>query len=206
MKLKKKPKIIITLVALLLIAALAVVLVISFKPKQTKVKEVKVLKSIDEYGYQLKDNKTKKYKDMFKELEDILRADTVDEEAYAKKIAEMFVYDFFSLEDKAAKTDVGGVDFVHPNAVANFLFNAEDTYYKYVESNIYGERKQELPAVDTVTVDSIEKSEFAWNNAMHEAYEVKLSWTYTNEKFADYQKTALVILIKNELNYYVVQI
>lgn len=206
MKLKKKPKIIITLVALLLIAALAVVLVISFKPKQTKVKEVKVLKSIDEYGYQLKDNKTKKYKDMFKELEDILRADTVDEEAYAKKIAEMFVYDFFSLEDKAAKTDVGGVDFVHPNAVANFLFNAEDTYYKYVESNIYGERKQELPAVDTVTVDSIEKSEFAWNNTMHEAYEVKLSWTYTNEKFADYQKTALVILIKNELNYYVVQI
>lgn len=206
MKLKKKPKIIITLVALLLIAALAIVLVISFKPKETKVKEVKVLKSIDEYGYQLKDNKTKKYKDMFKELEDILRADTVDEEAYAKKISEMFVYDFFSLEDKAAKTDVGGVEFVHPNAVANFLLNAEDTYYKYVESNIYGERKQELPAVDKVTVESIEKSEFAWNNAIHEAYEVKLSWTYTNEKFSDYQKTALVILIKNELNYYVVQI
>lgn len=206
MKLKKKPKIIITLVALLLIAALAIVLVISFKPKEKKVTEVKVLKSIDEYGYQLKNNKTKKYKDMFKELEDILRADTVDEEAYAKKISEMFVYDFFSLEDKAAKTDVGGVEFVHPNAVANFLLNAEDTYYKYVESNIYGERKQELPAVDKVTVESIEKSEFAWNNAIHEAYEVKLSWTYTNEKFADYQKTALVILIKSDLNYYVVQI
>ena len=67
MKLKKKPKIIITLVALLLIAALAIVLVISFKPKEKKVTEVKVLKSIDEYGYQLKNNKTKKYKDMFKE-------------------------------------------------------------------------------------------------------------------------------------------
>lgn len=206
MKLKKKPKIIITLVALLLVAALAVALVICFKPKETKVKEVKVLKSIDEYGYQLKDNKTKKYKDLFKELEDILRKDEVDEEAYAKKVAEMFVYDFFSLEDKAAKTDVGGVEFVHPDAVANFLRNAEDTYYKYIESNIYGERKQELPAVDTVTVESITKSEFAWNNAVHEAYEVKLSWTYTNEKFADYQKTGLVILIKNNLNYYVVQI
>jgi hypothetical protein len=206
MKLKKLPKIIITLVALLLIAALAIVLVISFKPENKKVTEVKVLKSIDEYGYQLKDNKTKKYKDMFKELEDILRADTVDEEAYVKKISEMFVYDFFSLDDKAAKTDVGGVEFVHPNAVANFLLNAEDTYYKYVESNIYGERKQELPAVDKVTVESIEKSEFAWNNTMHEAYEVKLSWTYTNEKFSDYQKNALVILIKSDLNYYVVQI
>lgn len=206
MKLKKLPKILMIGVALLLVIALVIVLAINFWPQEQKVKEVKVLKSIDEYGYELKDNKTKKYKQLFKELEDILRADTVDEEAYAKKIAEMFVYDFFSLEDKAAKTDVGGVEFVHPNAVANFLFNAEDTYYKYVESNIYGERKQELPAVETVTVDSIEKSEFAWNNTMHEAYEVKLSWTYTNEKFADYQKTALVILIKNELNYYVVQI
>ena len=206
MKLKKLPKILMIGVALLLVIALVIVIAINFWPQEQKVKEVKVLKSIDEYGYELKDNKTKKYKQLFKELEDILRADTVDEEAYAKKIAEMFVYDFFSLEDKAAKTDVGGVEFVHPNAVANFLFNAEDTYYKYVESNIYGERKQELPAVETVTVDSIEKSEFAWNNTMHEAYEVKLSWTYTNEKFADYQKTALVILIKNELNYYVVQI
>ena len=208
MKLKKKVKLlIIVLVTILLVVGIAIIAVkVADKQNEPKVKEVKVLKSIDEYGYELKDNKTKKYKQLFKELEDILRADTVDEEAYAKKIAEMFVYDFFSLEDKAAKTDVGGVEFVHPNAVANFLFNAEDTYYKYVESNIYGERKQELPAVETVTVDSIEKSEFAWNNTMHEAYEVKLSWTYTNEKFADYQKTALVILIKNELNYYVVQI
>ena len=206
MKLKKLPKIIITLVALLLIAALAIVLVISFKPENKKVTEVKVLKSIDEYGYQLKDNKTKKYKDMFKELEDILRADTVDEEAYVKKISEMFVYDFFSLDDKAAKTDVGGVEFVHPNAVANFLLNAEDTYYKYVESNIYGERKQELPAVDKVTVESIEKSEFAWNNTMHEAYEVKLSWTYTNEKYDNYQKTGTLILIKSGIKYYIVQI
>ena len=130
MKLKKLPKILMIGVALLLVIALVIVLAINFWRQEQKVKEVKVLKSIDEYGYELKDNKTKKYKQLFKELEDILRADTVDEEAYAKKIAEMFVYDFFSLEDKAAKTDVGGVEFVHPNAVANFLFNAEDTYYK----------------------------------------------------------------------------
>ena len=206
MKLKKKPKLFIIGVALLLVIALAVVLIINFKPQKQTVKEVKVLKSIDEYGYELKDNKTKKYKDLFKELEDILRADEVNDEEYAKKIAEMFVYDFFSLEDKAAKTDVGGVEFVHPDAVANFLENAEDTYYKYVESNIYGERKQELPAVDQVTVDSIEATEFAYKQTMHPGYEVRLSWTYTNEKFESYQKTALVILIKNELNYYVVQI
>lgn len=206
MKLKKLPKIIMIGVALLLVIALVIVLAINFWPQEQKVKEVKVLKSIDEYGYELKDNKTKKYKELFKELEDILREDEVNQEEYAKKVAQMFVYDFFSLEDKAAKTDVGGVEFVHPNAVANFLVNAEDTYYKYIESNIYGERKQDLPAVDVVTVDSIEETEFAYNNEMHPGYEVRLSWTYTDDKFSDYQKNAIVILIKSDIKYYVVQI
>ena len=136
MKLKKKAKLTIIGVALILIIALAAVIVINFMPKKEKVKEIKVLKSIDEYGYELKDNKTKKYKEMFKELEDILREDEVNQEEYAKKVAEMFVYDFYSLEDKVAKTDVGGVDFVHPDALDNYLLNAEDTYYKYIESNI----------------------------------------------------------------------
>ena len=206
MKLKKKAKLTIIGVALILIIALAAVIAINFIPKKEKVKEIKVLKSIDEYGYELKDNKTKKYKELFKELEDILRADEVNQEEYAKKVAEMFVYDFYSLEDKAAKTDVGGVDFVHPDALDNFLLNAEDTYYKYVESNIYGERKQTLPTVNTITVESITPTEFAYNKEKHEGYEVKLNWTYTNEKFSSYQNSAVVVLIKKDIKYYVVEI
>lgn len=206
MKLKKKAKLTIIGVALILIIALAAVIAINFMPKKEKVKEVKVLKSIEEYGYELKDNKTKKYKELFKQLEDILREDEVNQEEYAKKVAEMFVYDFYSLEDKVAKTDVGGVDFVHPDALDNFLLNAEDTYYKYIESNIYGERKQDLPAVDTITVESITPTEFAYNKAKHEGYEVKVNWTYTNEKFSSYQKSAVVVLIKKDIKYYVVEI
>ena len=206
MKLKKKAKLIVIGIILIVIIGIASVAVIKFLPKEENVKEVKVLKSIDEYGYHLKDNKTDKYKTLFKELEDILRAEKVDDEAYAKKVAEMFIYDFYSLNDKAAKTDVGGVEFIHPNAVENFLLNAEDTYYKYVESNIYNERKQELPTVSAVTIDSITPTEYAYNNEKHLGYEVKLSWSYTNEKFADYQKTATVILIKSEIRYYIVEV
>ena len=206
MKLKKKAKLTIIGVALILIIALAAVIVINFMPKKEKVKEIKVLKSINEYGYELKDNKTKKYKEMFKELEDILSEDEVNQEEYAKKVAEMFVYDFYSLEDKVAKTDVGGVDFVHPDALDNFLLNAEDTYYKYIESNIYGERKQELPAVDTITVESITPTEFAYKKEQHEGYEVKVNWTYTKKKFSSYQKSAVVVLIKKDIKYYVVEI
>ena len=142
MKLKKGPKIALIIITLLLIIAAGIALFIMLKPKTSKVQEVKILNSIEKYDYHLKDTKSKKYKKMFRELEDILTAKEVDEELYVQKITEMFIYDFYSLADKSTKTDVGGLDFVHPNAVQNFLVNAEDTYYKYVENKIYGARTQ----------------------------------------------------------------
>lgn len=206
MKLKKKFKRMLIAIAAILVISLIAIILINFMPKDNKVKEAAVLKSIDEYGYKLKENKTKKYKEMFEELEKILREEEVDEKEYAKKVAEMFVYDFYSLADKAAKTDVGGVEFIHPNAVENFLLNAEDTYYKYVESNIYGERQQKLPVVDTITIESATETEYAYNNEMHKGYEIKLTWNYTEEQFADYQSSATITVIKNNLIYHIVEV
>ena len=86
MKLKKKPKrILITILVLAAIAAIAFVGYNVFFGKQ-EVKEAKVLKTIKEYGYTLKDNKTKRYQEMFGELDKILKKDPVDEEEYVKKI------------------------------------------------------------------------------------------------------------------------
>ena len=207
MKLKKKPKIILFSIIVILILALVAIVVITFLPeKKPEVAEVKVLKSIAAYKYQLKDNKTEKYKKMFKELEDILRKDEVSDEEYVKKISEMFVYDFFSLEDKIAKTDVGGVDFVHEDALVNFLVNAEDTYYKYVESNLYGERKQKLPKVDKVTIESANPTEYAYNNQMFSAYQVKVNWTYTDEIYDSYQQSATLTFVKEDIKFYLVEL
>lgn len=206
MKLKKKFKRLLIVIISVLVISLIALILINFMPRDNKVKEAVVLKSIDEYGYKLKENKTKKYKEMFEELEKILREEEVNEKSYAKKVAEMFVYDFYSLADKAAKTDVGGVEFIHPNAVENFLLNAEDTYYKYVESNIYGERQQELPVVDTITIESATETEYAYNNEMYKGYEIKLTWNYTEEKFADYQSSATITVIKNDIIYHIVEV
>ena len=143
---------------------------------------------------------------MFKELEDILRKDTVSDEEYVKKAAEMFVYDFYSLEDKTAKTDVGGVNFVLPEALPNFLANAEDTYYKYVESNLYGERKQILPIVDTVTLVSTTPTEYVYNTKKYTAYEIKTTWTYTDTKFSNYQSSATLIFVKDGIKFYLAEL
>lgn len=208
MKLKKKVKLlIIVLVTILLVVGIAIIAVkVADKQNEPKVKEVKVLKSIKEYGYELTENKPEKYKKMFKELEDILRKDTVSDEEYVKKAAEMFVYDFYSLEDKTAKTDVGGVNFVLPEALPNFLANAEDTYYKYVESNLYGERKQILPIVDTVTLVSTTPTEYVYNTKKYTAYEIKTTWTYTDTKFSNYQSSATLIFVKDGIKFYLAEL
>lgn len=138
MKLKKKVKRNIIIVLVLLVSI--IVGIVSFKllvPKdKQELKEYKVLDKLDKYGYQLKENKTKKYKTMFNELKEILNAKEVDEEKYVQKISTMFVYDFYSLEDKNAKTDVGGVDFVYQfvqRIIGTYPLGSPEsqTFYKY---------------------------------------------------------------------------
>ena len=206
MKLKKGPKIVIIIITVLLLIAAGVALFIMLKPKTTKVKEVKILNTIEKYDYHLKDTKTKRYKSMFRELEDILKSKEVDEELYVQKITEMFIYDFYSLADKSTKTDVGGLDFVHPNAIQNFLVNAEDTYYKYVENNIYGDRTQKLPEVDEILINATTKTTYIYNNTEYEAYKINAGWSYTTEEFSSYQKNAALTFIKDGIKLYLVEL
>ena len=202
MKLKKKAKRTLIIIVILILVGLCAFLGYKmFTDKKDEVKETKVLKTIEKYNYTLHDNKTARYKKMFEKLNEILTEKEVDEEKYAKQIAEMFVYDFYSLKDKTAKTDVGGVDFVYSGVLDNFLLNAEDTYYKYVESNIYGNRDQKLPEVDEITIDSVRVEPFtiAGGNTDEKAYHVKVNWTYKGEGFDSYQKAAELVFIHNDI-------
>lgn len=207
MHLKKKPKIIIIATISILTLLLLGFIVYKTLGEHKEVKAVKIENSIDKYGYNLKENKPKTYKEMFKELENILKDATVDEEAYVNKIAEMFIYDFYSLNDKTAKTDVGGLEFVHSAALENFIQNAEDTYYKYLESNIYNNRKQNLPVVSNISIDSTEQTQFAYGNENDEnAYMVKVSWDYTDSNFSDYQKEATLIFVHEDFKLSLVEL
>ena len=207
MHLKKKPKIIIIATISILTLLLLGFIVYKTLGEHSEVKAVKIENSIEKYGYNLKENKPKSYKEMFKELENILKDATVDEEAYVNKIAEMFIYDFYSLNDKTAKTDVGGLEFVHSAALENFIQNAEDTYYKYLESNIYNNRKQNLPVVSNISIDSTEQTQFAYGNENDEnAYMVKVSWDYTDSNFSDYQKEATLIFVHEDFKLSLVEL
>ena len=197
MKLKKSVKIVLVVAILLIGAGLFFIAYDSFAPKKAA-KTATVVNQIEEYGYTLKSTRNDTYKDMFQDLQNILNSDEVDEEAYLEQISKMFVYDFFNLSDKLANTDVGGIDFVYSSAKTNFLEKAEDTVYKYVESDIYDNRDQELPVVDSVNVDKIETVSYTIGTDVTDdnAYQVSLSWTY--KKDLGYQTAAVLTFVHED--------
>lgn len=196
MRLKKKAKRLIVILLIIIVILLGILFLSDKIFGKNKTQEVKIINKIDKYGYNLKDTKTKKYHKMFDELKKILSAKEVDEEEYVKKISEMFIYDYYSLNDKSSKTDIGGVDFVYSEALGNFLLKSEDTYYKYVESNIYGNRNQSLPTVKDIEITNVTKDIFAYGDKTdEEAYIVEATWDYTESEFSKYQTNAKLVFI-----------
>ena len=219
MRLKKKIKRAILII--LLLAIMTIGFLAHLKYYKTDVKTVKTIDKIKGYGYVLKESKPKKYKEMFYELKDILSKDKVDKEKYAKQISKMFIYDFYSLDDKLAKTDVGGLDFVYPTVLENFMLNAESTYYKYLESNVYKNRKQKLPVVTNIKIEDITQEEFEYtkiidnvdkskveeeNELDEKAYIVDITWDYTSPSFDDYQKEATLTIVHKGKKLYIAEL
>ena len=196
MKLKKKVKVILIIAIILIVAGLGFLAYESLQPKNVRTATVE--NEIEEYGYTLKSTRNDRYKEMFQELKDILSEDPVDEEAYLEQVSKMFIMDFYTLNDKLANTDVGGIDFVHTNAKTNFLEKAEDTVYKYVESDIYGTRDQELPEVTDVTVEKVENIEYTIGTDFTDdnAYQVEVSLKYKEDM--DYPTTATLTFVHED--------
>ena len=196
MRLKKKVKVILSLAIILIIAGLAFLAYESFRPKDAKTATIE--NEIEEYGYTLKSTRNNRYKKMFQELQTILNKNEVDEKDYLEQISKMFIIDFYTLDDKLANTDVGGIDFVHTDAKTNFLEKAEDTVYKYLESDIYGNREQVLAEVTEVTVENIENIEYTIGTDFTDdfAYQVEVSIKYKEDM--DYPTKAILIFVHED--------
>ena len=152
-KLKKSVKVLIILFVVVLIAGIIFI----FKPfhKSEEVKKVKVEDSLEKYGYVLNENETAYYKDLFKQLKSVLNKDDVDEEEYATLVGKLFLADFYNLDNKITKNDIGGVQFVYEPYRTDFSKFAVESIYHYVENSLYEKRDQELPEVTSVEISNI---------------------------------------------------
>lgn len=189
---KKGVKLVILVVILALIGVGIGVVVGNGKKK--KVVEAKVVDSIEGYNYKLHDNDTDLYKKFFGELKKTLENDKVDEEEYVTIISKMFIADFFTLNNKITNDDIGGVDFVHQDALENFKVKAKDTVYKYVESNVYGNRDQELPVVSEIKDVSVSNTTISYKDINDsKAYKVVISFDYEKDLGYVKEKTLLFV-------------
>lgn len=199
----------------ILIAVLILVAILSFgfvyykltHKASPKIDEIKKEDEIQtkEFDYTLYDNKSDLYKDYFAELKGELLKDEVNEEEYAKIISKLFAVDFYSLKDKVTSTDVGGLDFIYENIKENFLLKATDTIYKNIQSNVYGDRKQELPKVTGVEVTSVTPKAVTIGSVTDpNGYSTTLSITY--EKDLKYPKTVTITLIHVEKKLFIVEV
>ena len=163
----------------------------------------KELRSLELYGYTLKDKDTKLFSDTFKELEGVLNEDSIDYSKYAELVSKLFIIDVFTLNNKLTGTDIGGLEYLHKDLKENFKENMGATLYKNVESNLSGNRTQKLPEVKEITVSNVEETKHKYNSNEYDAYLVSLSWEYVED--LGYEKSLKVTLIKDNGKLYIVK-
>ena len=200
---KKGLKVLIVIILLAILGGVGFYGYTQFKGKTpVEKKKEKAIKEIKDYDYKLDSDASKRYKELFNILLKELskkNKEEIDEELYAKTIAEMFALDFYDLNSKKSKNDIGGVQFVHTKGQSNFILEASDTMYKYIEHNLYGNRTQKLPEVESVIIDSITKTTFTYKSAKitdANAYSLKLTINYKED--LSYPKNITMVIMHED--------
>ena len=196
-KISKKKVTLFVVILALIIAAVCVSIYFVNKGKDDNTIKVESEDTIEGYDYTLDSNETKYYKDLFKELKEVLEADEVDQDKYAELVVKLFVADFYNLDNKINKNDVGGTQFVYKDFRGDFEKLAANSMYKSVESNLDNKRKQELPEVTKVSVEKVEGQPFTYsNNTDDEAYTINFDIEYKDD--LGYQTSGTITLIHND--------
>lgn len=164
------------------------------EPVETPVNTVTVTNTIDEYGYTLEDRDTALFEEKFHELETLLNQEEFDQEEYVSLVSQLFIIDFYTIDNKISRYDIGGLEYVYTDAVASLKSVAQNSIYKTVENNLDNTRTQDLPEVASITVDSISDYEYIMpDESTVSGYRVALSWTYTEN--LGYDTEGVLVLI-----------
>ena len=183
----------IVMLALLLLIIIYALLIVLPKNKTNR----KENEGADKVGiYTLYKRDTELYKENFNLLKEELNGEK-NKEKISEYIAKLFIIDFYTLSNKDYKEDVGGLQYVYPSSKDNFILNASNTMYKYLNT------LNEKPTVNKIDLNNIEKTTYKIDNKEYEGYILDLSWEY--EKDLEYDKKGLVTVILDNDNFYVVE-
>ena len=172
------------------------------KPIKDKI-VVKSSNTIKGYEYLLYDDDLDIYKSEFNKLKKNLESKKIDYEEYAKSISKMFLIKLYSLDNLDNKYDIKATEFIYPDAIENFKLNVINTLNKYIEDNSEGNRKQNLPIVNSVEVNSFEEVKFEISEKEYDAYKINLNIEYNKD--LGYDKKAELIIVKSDKYLYIVE-
>lgn len=205
MKKDKLKRIMLLTLFILLIILVLVIYFKFFKKEQKEIKENKVVDTIKNYDYHLKEEDSKLTSTLFNELDKVLSDEEINEEEYAKLISQLFVIDFYTLNNKLSNTDIGGIQYIHPDIKDNFIIKAENTVYKYVKSNIYRNRTQELPIITNTIIEDIKVTDYTSKTYKdNNSYQIKIKVEY--QKDLKYPTEIELKLIHKDKKLYIIEV
>lgn len=197
---RKKYKVGLIVISVLLVGVISLgVLRIFYNDEEEKreVNVTSVISNISDYGYTLDDRDTDYMKEVFSELENILEALEIDYHAYAEALAKLFVIDFYTLENKINKYDIGSLEYILSSSVESFRLKAQDTIYRDVIDNTYRDRIQDLPEITNVEIVNTEDTTFMLNDEEVEAIKVEMNYQYKEDLGYDGEGT--IYLVRNDV-------
>ena len=197
-KINKVQKVIGFMMLLLIISMVVYVVLILLPNKKTNMSPDDTIK----FGYTSYKRDTKLYKDTFDSLGKVLDKEPIDYEEYAKYLSELFIIDFYTLDNKNDKNDIGGIQFIYDDLKDNFILNASDTVYKYIK-NITSSKNRQLPVVSKINVSDISENTYKIENTEYSSYIVTLDCSY--EKDYGYETSTKITLIKKDNKLFIVE-
>jgi len=204
---KGKYKVLLSIIFVLILVVVIGIGIKSFSKKKVNNNSeeinIPVLESIEKYGYSLHERDSVVMKETYEKLKEILNKDDIDYEEYAKCLAKLFVIDLWTMNNKTNKYDVGGIEYIYPDNVANYKINVENTVYKNIENNVDGKRKQELPAVKSITNIEVHNDKFKIGDEETNSYVVSLMWDY--DKDLEYENSATITMVQKDDKLYIVE-
>lgn len=193
-KKKREKNFVLILLLLIIVIAGGVFLYLKFfkkKPVERERTENKIIDSMTDYGYSLRENDSDYYKEEYENLKNIINAEDFNYQDYASQVAKMFIIDLYTLSTKMNKYDVGGVNYFHSDKKNMFEQKVMDTLYLTLRDNTYGDRKQALPEVKSVSISEVSDIEYKVNE-IQDCFLIKLNWSYVNNMGYDDEGSAVV--------------
>ena len=171
-----------------------VLLIVKPNEKHT-LQEVEKIK----FDYILYDRDSNLYEENFNDLKEELNKENIDYEKYASIISKLFVIDFYTLNNKDSKEDIGGSQFVKKEIKDNFKLNASQTIYKYISDM---DQKQK-PEVSSINLIEIKNTTYNINDVEYDAYVANLTWEYKED--LGYDNRGEIYMVKEGEQLFIVE-